>query len=65
MAKQQYTINNINKLYIGQKEVISRMIIFRDDGLTQNNNEAHINNIGIIDNLTIDFKYSYIVSCIK
>ena len=64
MTKQQYIINNINNLSIGQREIISRMIIFREYGLKQTNNGAYIN-IDILDDELINEIHKFMLSCIK
>ena len=64
MTKQQYIINNINKLSIGQKEVISRMIIFREYPLIQTNNGAYVN-IDLLNEDIINDIYDFMVLCVK
>ena len=63
MTKQQYIITNINKLSIGQNEVIARMIIFREYGLIQTNNGAYIN-IDLLNEDIINDIYEFMVSCV-
>ena len=58
MTKHKYIINNVNNLSIGQREVISRMIIFREYPLTQTNNGAYIN-IDLLNEDIIDDIYDF------
>ena len=64
MTKSQYIINNVNKLSTGQKEVISRMIIFREYSLNQTNNGAYAN-IDLLNGDIINDIYDFMVSCVK
>ena len=63
MTNKQYIINNVNKLSIGQREVISRMIIFREYPLNQTNNGVYIN-INLLNDEIIDDIYEFMVSCV-
>ena len=64
MTKRQYIINNVNKLTIGQKQAISRMITFREYPLIQTNNGAYIN-IDLLNEYIIHDIYDFMVSCVK
>ena len=63
MTTQQYMINNVNKFSIGQREVISRMIIFREYQLHQPNNGAYVN-IDLLNDEILDDIYEFMVSCV-
>ena len=64
MTTRQYIINNVNKLSIGQKEVISRMIIFREYQLNHTNNGIYIN-IDLLNDDIINDIYDFMISCVK
>ena len=64
MTQKQYIINNVNKLSIGQKEVISRMIIFKEYPLIQTNNGAYIN-IDLFNDELVNDIYDFMILCVK
>ena len=63
MTTQQYIINTINELSIGQTEIVSRMIRFKEYPLIQTHNRAYIN-IDLLNDCTISEIYDFMVSCV-
>ena len=57
-------MNNVNTLTIDQREVISRIIIFKEYPLIQTNNGAYIN-IDLLNEYIIHDIYDFMVSCVK